>query len=75
MSGQVTAVVAPRLCLVMAETGTSVSQLARDLGVADRLVQKWRKGDVIPSYPNVAKLAERFDKPLAWFFTPIEDAA
>lgn len=61
--------VGPRLREAMAEAGIGPDDLAQRLGVVVRLVQKWRAGDVIPSYANLRALSEELDKPVAWFFS------
>lgn len=57
-----------QLSVAMDEAGVKPEELARELGVAMRLVQKWRAGDHLPSMENQLRLARRFDRPLEWFF-------
>lgn len=66
--------VAARLREAMALTGVTNDELAVRLGVGVRLVQKWRAGDVIPSYANLRALERELGKPVAWFWTETEAA-
>lgn len=66
--------VAARLREAQAERGITNEQLARDIDVSLRLLQKWRAGDVHPRMHNLVLLSRYFDKPLAWFFTESEAA-
>lgn len=44
--------------------------LGRKLGYKDgAYISRWESGDRIPGTKSLQKLAEIFDKPLAWFFT------
>lgn len=47
----------------------SVEQLAREIDVTLRVVQKWRAGDGQPSGANLVKLAKALGREPAWFFT------
>jgi transcriptional regulator with XRE-family HTH domain len=49
------------------------AELARRIGVQVRLVLKWRRGDVIPSWANLVRLGQELDRPVDWFFS--EDGA
>lgn len=42
--------------------------VADGVGVDVRLYLKWKAGTVMPSYPNLAKLAAFYNRPVAWFF-------
>lgn len=50
-------------------------QLARELGVSLRLVQKWRSGEVRPGGVNLVKIARLFDRDVSWFFSNAEVTA
>lgn len=53
----------------MAANEITADELAKRVGVGVRLVQKWRAGEVIPSYPNLRALEDALDRPVAWFFS------
>jgi transcriptional regulator with XRE-family HTH domain len=46
----------------------TVDQLAAEVGVSPRLVQKWQQGVVKPRYENLLKLAAALDRDPAWFY-------
>jgi transcriptional regulator with XRE-family HTH domain len=48
--------------------GLTTDELARELGISARLVQKWRAGSVTPRYENVRRLAEVLDVDVAYFY-------
>jgi transcriptional regulator with XRE-family HTH domain len=52
--------------------GKTNDEVAAGVGVGVRLYLKWKAGSVIPSYPNLHRLAQFFELPVAWFF---EEAA
>jgi transcriptional regulator with XRE-family HTH domain len=52
--------------------GKTNDEVATGIGVGVRLYLKWKAGTVVPSYPNLHRLAQFFELPLAWFF---EEAA
>lgn len=47
----------------MQSRGLSQAAVARDLGVADAQVSRWRRGQVIPSVRYLQQLATTFDVP------------
>jgi transcriptional regulator with XRE-family HTH domain len=49
----------------MQSRGLSQAAVARDLGVADAQVSRWRRGQVIPSVRYLQQLATTFDVPRA----------
>lgn len=53
----------------------TVEAAARAVGVSLRLYQKWRAGDVSPSYVNLKRLERAFGKPALWFYGEAEAAA
>lgn len=55
--------------------GIRNEELARELGVTLRLVQKWRAGENAPSQKNLMKLARYFGREISWFFTRETEAA
>lgn len=85
MSGQVTGQVAGErppvgrnLKAEMSRTGRTAEQVALALGVRERLVRRWVSESptaVTPSWENVRRLAELFDRPAEFFYTDHERAA
>lgn len=58
-----------------AENNIEWAELARQVGVTESLLYKWRKGRVIPGPANLKRIAETLDRPVAWFFSESEAAA
>lgn len=71
----VTPPVGRRIREAQSARGLTNDQLAREIDVTVRLVQRWRAGTVVPSLPNLHRLSETLDRPVAWFFTDDEAAA
>lgn len=57
---------AGRLSYLMEKNGTSISELARYIGVSRQSVMGWLSGSK-PSYDKLAKIAEYFDQPIEYF--------
>lgn len=55
--------------------GLSTEDLAREVRLGLRLVQKHRAGDNAPSFENLARYAQVLDRPIGWFFERHLDAA
>ncbi len=53
--------IAANLRAAQAAKGITNDELAREVGVGLRLLQKWRAGDVAPRYANALKLAQILD--------------
>lgn len=60
--------VAGRLRVAQAESGLTNEELAREIGVGLRLLQKWRAGTVEPRYENLQKLAAVLKREVSWFY-------
>lgn len=43
-------------------------ELAQRIGVSERLLGKWRSGDITPSWTNIVALGEVLDRDPAWFY-------
>lgn len=61
-----------RLITAMTELALSQSELSRQLGVAQQTVQQWCVGKSQPRMDLLDKLAEAVNKPVHWFFMPID---
>lgn len=61
--------VGERLREAQAAKDLTNEQLAGEVGVTVRLLQKWRSGDVTPSYPNLLKLARILEREIGWFYS------
>ena len=62
----------------MRERGVNSAELARRLGDHERQVRRWRNGETVPGFDNLAKLAVELDKEPGWFYldhAPSERAA
>lgn len=59
---------AERLKEAQASAGLTNDQLARELCISVRLVQRWRSGDTIPRYQNVRRISKVLDKTPDYFF-------
>ena len=51
-------------------SGITQQKLGEYLGVSNRAVSKWETGLALPSTDNIRKLAQIFDVPVDYFFTP-----
>lgn len=61
--------VAARIQEAQREKGSTNGEVAAAVGVSVRLFQKWKSSTVTPSYPNLVRLAEYFERPVSWFFS------
>lgn len=68
-------IVGNRIRLAQAAKGLTTEELAREVGISLRLVQKHRAGDNAPGFDNLAKYGRALDKPIGWFFGEAEVAA
>lgn len=76
MSGQVPPKFRPdRLVEALDERFLTQADLARELGVPERTVNRWKLGHAQPYRTNARRLAEVFDRDPHWFYEPVEEAA
>jgi transcriptional regulator with XRE-family HTH domain len=67
--------IAANLRAAQAAKGITNDDLAREVGVGLRLLQKWRAGDVEPRYGNALKLAAVLDISVADLYADPEREA
>lgn len=61
--------IAANLRAELARTGLSAAEVARRLGVHERLVRRWRNaGESDPSWANMLELAALFGRDAGWFY-------
>jgi transcriptional regulator with XRE-family HTH domain len=53
----------------------SVDEVAREVGVSVRLLQRWRSGQGAPSAPNLIALANALGRDAEWFYADETKAA
>lgn len=56
------------------EIGLTQIQLALELGQAERTVQAWERNERTPRLPALTALAERTEKPVAFFYGVDDDS-
>lgn len=61
-------VIAANIKAAQSELGLRTEDLAREVGLGLRLVQKHRAGHNAPSFENLARYAQVLRRPIAWFF-------
>lgn len=54
-------IIAERLSCLMSEQGYNSLSLSKEIGISDRLIGGWKKGEGIPTIPNAIKIADFFD--------------
>lgn len=57
-----------RICEAQRERGLTNEELALEVGLGLRLVQKHRAGANAPTLENLARYGRVLDRPVAWFF-------
>jgi transcriptional regulator with XRE-family HTH domain len=69
-------IIAARIQEAQEELGLRTEDLAQQVGISLRLVQKHRAGDNAPGNANLRRYAAVLKKPLSYFFTgaPLEKA-
>lgn len=60
--------VATNIREAMRERGVNAAELARRLGDHERQVRRWRNGETVPGFGNLAKLAVELDREPGWFY-------
>lgn len=60
--------VADNLRKAQAASFLSNRELAQRLGVSERLLGKWRSGEITPSWANLVALAKVLERDPAWFY-------
>lgn len=68
-AAQLRKVIGGRITEAQANAGLTTEELAREVGLGLRLVQKHRAGDNAPTLENLARYARVLDRPVSWFFT------
>jgi transcriptional regulator with XRE-family HTH domain len=66
--------VAARIREARALTGLSQVALAKELGRGERTVQAWERGERTPRLRQLQPLAEKVDRPVAWFYGDGDEA-
>lgn len=57
-----------RLKVAAEEQFLTLPALARELGVAEKTVYRWNRGETPPRLNNVRRIAERLERDPAWFY-------
>jgi ribosome-binding protein aMBF1 (putative translation factor) len=70
-------IIAARIRDAQEELGLKTEDLAHEIGISLRLVQKHRAGDNAPGNANLRRYAAVLKKPMSFFFTgePLKKAA
>jgi transcriptional regulator with XRE-family HTH domain len=63
------ALMATNLRALLHHHAISQYRLAREMGVTDRAVRNWVRGESPPSISNLRKLADLFELEPSWFYT------
>jgi transcriptional regulator with XRE-family HTH domain len=66
--------VAARIREARALTGLSQVALAKELGRGERTVQAWERAERTPRLTQLQPLAEKVDRPVAWFYGDGDEA-